>query len=86
MSFILRSRCRCPSYTKNFKKGNTTELLDFLVSKGVWNTPEVELKIMIKLKAEQEQIEIPLHGDLSPQQIADTLAKLGFTHSDFKSI
>lgn len=69
---------------QNFKKGNTPELLDFLVSKGVWNTPEIELKIVVKLKAEQEQIEIPLHEDLSPQQIADTLAKFGFTHSDFE--
>lgn len=69
---------------QSFNKGNSTELLNFLLSKGVWNSPELELNIIVKFSVEGEQIEFPLYGDLPKWRIMEILEKFGLNYADFE--
>lgn len=67
-----------------FSEGNAKNLAEFLVSKGVWNQPELDVKITIKFVVNNEHIEFPLYGNLPKQRVQDILDKFGFNYSDFE--
>lgn len=69
---------------QSFEKGNSNDLLEFLSTKGVWNSPELELSIIVKLSVKGKLIEFPLYRNLSKQQITEILEKFGYNYSDFE--
>lgn len=68
----------------NFKEGNSNQLLDFLSSNGVWNSPELDCVVTVKFSFNGEQIEFPLYRNLPTPKIKEVLEKLGFSYSDFE--
>ena len=70
---------------QNFSEGNAKKLVDFLVLKGVWNSPELDIKITIKFVVNGECVEFPLYENLPKQHIQDILNKFGFSYSDFEN-
>ena len=65
-------------------KGNASKVMDFLVSKGVWGNPELEINIVVKVTFNGELIDFPLYTNLSDKQISDLLEKFGFEYSEFE--
>ncbi len=74
-----------PQLYQFLSEGNAKKLVDFLVLKGVWNSPELDVKIMIKFVVNGECVEFPLYGNLPEQRIRDILDKFGLSHSDFEN-
>lgn len=69
---------------QSLSNGNSNDLLDFLSSKGVWNSPELDCVITVKFAVNGEQVEFPLYRNLPQLHIKEILEKFGFSYSDFE--
>lgn len=69
---------------RSISKGNSNDLLDFLLSKGVWCSPELDCIITVSFSINGEQVEFPLYRNLPQPKITEILEKFGFSYSDFE--
>lgn len=69
---------------QSISKGNSNDLLDFLLSKGVWSSPELDCIITVSFSINEEQIEFPLYRNLPQSKITEILEKFGLSSSDFE--
>lgn len=74
---------KSPLY-QNASRGNSNELMEFLSSKDVWDSPELDCAVTVKFNISGEYIEFPLYRNLPQSTISEILGKFGFSYSDFE--